>query len=361
MARTPEFEQLLKSRDVLDRGETTEPDLDVLQAQEESLLANGVAICDRSQRDLLVVTGHDAIPFLQGLVTNDLFALEAPGSGLHTTVVDLHGRLIGDLRVLHLMDMLLVDAEQGVLESGILAHFRRHVINEDVVFEDRSHRASRIALWGVGATSLLESVGLSGVGSLPLWHAVSGEVEGMGVIAQRVQIWGGIAYELLVDIEDAEAMWRFWEERHSEILILGQTSAETLRILGGIPKWGVELDAKVIPLEAGLGDTISYNKGCYLGQEIIARLDTLGTPRRLLCRLAVEGQIVPQKGARVEVDGRSVGDIRSACRRPSDGAIVALAYLKRGFNETGNRVAVLIDEERVRAEVGALSKDPRGD
>jgi folate-binding protein YgfZ len=359
MGRISAYELFLDSRAALASSGKVEPDLADLRAQEDLLLAGGVALSDRSQRDLLVVSGLDAIPFLQGLVTNDLYRLEASGSGQHTSVVDIHGRLVCDLRLVHLMDMLLVDAELGVLDSGVLAHLRRHVINEDVVFEDRTERASRISLWGEGATSLLESFdGLPSVRALPLWHAVAGEAGGIGVVVQRVQLWSGVAYDLLVDIGAAEAMWRLVEERHPDVFVLDESSAETFRILAGIPKWGVELDSSVIPLEAGLEHTISYDKGCYLGQEIIARIDTLGTPRRLLRTLAVEGDVVPRRGDAVEIDGRAVGDVRSACRKPSDGAVVALAYVKRGANETGNRVDVAVDGTRVRSEVCGLREDP---
>ncbi|MFU8802730.1 MAG: YgfZ/GcvT domain-containing protein [Bradymonadaceae bacterium] len=297
---------------------------------------SGLGLIDRSERETLVITGDDAIPWLQGLVTSDLFELAEEGSGQIGCAVNQNGRLIADVRFLHVPELLLIDLERGRREA-LLSHLRRHIIMEKVKVTDRTEQTGRIGVYGARAASLLEGVAdlahpLSERGDYQgSWGSVGEE----DVIVQRLPWLGYEGFEIYCGADGALNVWRALEEADPEARPLGNEAFEMLRIEAGMPRFGVELGEKVIPLEANLNEAISFEKGCYLGQEIIARLDTLGTPARLLRRLLIEADEVPAPGTKLLAEGKSVGEIIRAIRSPKYGQPMALGYVKRKHNDVG--------------------------
>lgn len=329
---------------------------------EYSAAAEHVAVADRSSRGTVVATGSEVVPLLQGVVTNDLFKLADEGSGQRSCMANTTGRFVCDLRFLHVPDILLMDFEPGLLEDGVLSSFRANVITEDAKFVDRSAHTSRVVVVGPAAAETLEARGdwEHDLADIDDYDGSWGSIDGHDVIMQRVPTFGVAAYELLFGTEAAVDIWTALTDGGATPA--GNAALETLRIENGIPRWGAELDEKVIPLEAGFADDIAFDKGCYVGQEIIARLDTLGTPAKILRMLVIESdEDVPEVGADVFHDDKNVGSIRSSVRSPRLGAPIALAYLKRDHNEPGTHVQVGERSEAVVHPVDEQSRPPRVD
>ncbi|MGM0556134.1 MAG: YgfZ/GcvT domain-containing protein [Myxococcota bacterium] len=304
-----------------------------------SVVEGGVGLIDFAARDTLVVTGTDTVPWLQGLVTNDLMELQQEGAGHLTTVVNAKGRLVAEMRLLHMPDMFVADLEYGNLRDGCLSHLRHHVITEDVQLHDRSESTAKFGLFGDSAASIFEQVATwdRAVGDLDPFHGTWGSLDGLDVVVQRCDWTGQPGFLLSCGRSVQLAAWNALYEFATAI---GHDTFETLRIEAGVPRYGGELDDAIIPLEAQLDDTIAYDKGCYLGQEIIARLDTLGTPAKMLRTLVFDGGAAPTEGAKLQVDGRKAGFVASSVWSPRLKAPIALAYVKRKYNDIGDVVQV---------------------
>lgn len=306
----------------------------------------------RRERDALVIYGDDAVPWMQGLVTNDLRELAEPGSGQRSAFVNTTGRFISDARILHIQDVLLLDLEPGILKETLLTHLRRHIIMEEVRLDDRTQATAHLGVWGPAAAERLAALGTFDAppASLKSFHGTTGALYGHGAILWRLPWTKAPYFELTCDTSVAQDLM---DSLSQEMPIFGDETFEILRVEAGVPAMGRELHEKAIPLEARFDDAISYEKGCYLGQEIIARLDTLGTPAKLLRQLRIPGDEVPPVGAPIfpeSGEGRPIGHVESAVKSFDDG-VIALAYIKRKHNESGALVSVHADPE---------ADDPRG-
>lgn len=346
MARTEAVRQFLEERgaEFDDSGRVAhfgDPD-----DEYQRIADGGLGLVDRGQRDTLVVHGPDAVPWLQGLVTNDLHELVEEGSGQRNAVINKTGRFVSDMRVLHIPELLVIDLEPGVLSGGLYSHLRGQIIREEVELTDRSEHAARIGVYGTAAATTLDSFAdwSHPIAELGPFDGTWARRGGVDLIVQRM-IWNELpGFELLFGADAAVDVHQQLEEHAGEVTWFGSNLFETLRIEAGVPRFGVELDDKVIPLEAGFDDAISFEKGCYLGQEIIARLDTRGTPAKLLRRIVLESDEPPQPTASIyapgKEDGRSIGTLKSVVFSPKLGAAVGLGFVKRNHNDVGETVIV---------------------
>lgn len=321
------------------------------------VVEDGAGLIDFAARDTAVITGPDTVPWLQGLVTNDLMDLQEEGSGQQTTAVNSKGRLVAEMRLLHMPEMFVADLEHGNLHGGFLSHLRQHIITEDVQVHDRSESTAKVGLFGTEAADILDNMGEfdRSADVLEVHEGTWGLLGNREVVIQRVD-W--LAEPGFVVSGDRSQQLNIWMTLSEAAEPIGHDTFETLRIEAGVPRFGVELTEKIIPLEAELDHTIAYDKGCYLGQEIIARLDTLGTPAKRLRTLVFEGGAAPAEGADVECEGRNAGFVASSAWSPRLGAPIALAYVKRKFNDIGNTVEVEGRETTIRPLGFAISSAP---
>jgi folate-binding protein YgfZ len=316
-----------------------DPDSEYEAVQTEAGLA------DRSERETLVVSGDDAIQWLQGLVTNDLHDLVELGSGQWNCATDVNGRMVADMRLLHLPNMLLLDLEPGTAE-GLKSHLSQQIILEDADLANQTESTGRIGVFGPRAADVVGSAFRldDDPSGLAPFDATWGASDATGeVIVQRIEWTEGLGFDLIFDRHQSARVWEQLQSVGGDSLEpVGDETLETCRIEAGIPRFGVETSDDVIPLEADLQHIISFDKGCYVGQEIIARLDTRGTPAKRLRTLVFEGGAAPAPEADVEdVDGnRSVGEVVSAVWSPRLQAPIALAYVKRRHNDVGTTVRV---------------------
>ncbi len=300
--------------------------LDTL-ATDYRTITEACGLLDRSERGKLALTGGDARSFLQGQVTNDVEGL-ADGAGCYSAFLTPKGKMLGDLRILAAGDELLLDTERVALQ-GLFNMTRRFSIGYDVELHKRTLERGLLSLVGPDAAVV------AGAGSLPLdehAHSVI-EIPGSGVVARAIRTDVGV--DLLCSAEDVDALRAALADAGTPVV--ADAAVECLRVEHGRPRYGIDLDDSVIPQEAGLNErAVSFTKGCYVGQETVARLYYRGKPNRQLRGVLLSGPA--STGAELSFEGRVVGRLASVAVSPRFGPI-GLALVRREA-PPGSTVAV---------------------
>jgi tRNA-modifying protein YgfZ len=268
---------------------------------------------DLSARAKLRITGADRLRFLNGQITNDL-RKASETAAIEACVLNAKGKMNAHIFVSAPGDCFLIDAAPELRET-LNARLERYVIADDVQIEDATDRFS-------------------------LFHVLSHQ----SPILQYGQIVSVRRF--------AEPGWDIWSDaaRHDSVsqqlssafALVDSATAESIRIEQGIPRWGYELTEEIIPIEANLEQrAIDYEKGCYIGQEVISRMKMSGQTNKRLCGLISLDDIPLQPGMKLtapSMAGKEAGWITSATRSERVEKEIALGYVKRGFNSTGTRL-----------------------
>ena len=286
-------------------------------------------LADRSERGKLALTGADAKSFLQGQVSNDVEAL-VPGSGCYAAFLTPKGKMLGDLRILDAGDEVLLDTERVALQE-LFNMIRRFSVGYTMELHKRTLQCGLLSLLGPNAEAV---AGADGLGAAEDAHAPV-QVEGISARAIRTDL--GI--DLLCDASETQALADALTGRGAETV--SETVAECVRVERGRPRFGVDLDDTVIPQEADLNHrAVSFTKGCYVGQETVARLFYRGKPNRRLRGVRLSGPA--ETGAEISRGDRVVGRLGSVAESPALGWI-ALALVRREA-PPGSDVTVGADE-----------------
>jgi tRNA-modifying protein YgfZ len=279
------------------------------------VLQEGAGVLERPERRRIAVTGADAADYLEGQLTNEVEGL-APGEGCYAALLDRKGRMQGDIRLLRLAGdafELETEAEAG---NAIIRHLSMYKIGREVEVEDISERATTLSVIGPAAREV------TGVGPLSPEHA-HGTHATAGVEARAVATDLGI--DLIVPADGAAAVADELEGAGAERVT--EAAAEIVRVESGRPRFGAEMTTATIPEEAGINErAVSFTKGCYIGQETVARLHYKGRPNRHLRGLRLSGAV--DAGDPVRLDDRELGVIGTSVLSPAHGHI-ALAILRR--------------------------------
>ncbi len=290
--------------------------IDTLAADYRTI-TEGCGMLDRSERGKLALTGADAATFLQGQVSNDVEGL-APGAGCYAAFLTPKGKMLGDLRILATEDELLLDTERVALQA-LFNMIRRFSLGYQVELHKRTLERGLLSLIGS------EAPGLAGAGALGADEHAHGLIEVAGTAFSARAIRTDVGVDLLCDASDADALRTALEEAGA--VPVGEAAAECLRVERGRPRYGIDLDETVIPQEAGLNErAVSFTKGCYVGQETVARLYYRGKPNRQLRGLRLSAPV--ESGEELEFEGRVVGRVASVAQSPRFGPI-ALALVRR--------------------------------
>ena len=268
---------------------------------------------DLSERTKLRVSGGDRVRFLNGQITNDV-RKATEKAAIEACVLNAKGRINAHMFVSTGPDCFWIDADPELRET-LSARLERYVIADDVQIEDVTNR-------------------------LAIFHVLSSIVptlRGCRIVSVR---------------RFTEPGWDIWSDAalHEDVLqqlssvfgLLDSAIADTMRIEQGIPRWGRELTEEIIPIEANLEErTIDYEKGCYIGQEVISRIKMSGQTNKRLCGLISLGDIPLKADMKLAValaKGKEAGWITSATRSDRIGKEIALGYVKRGFNDSGSKL-----------------------
>jgi folate-binding protein YgfZ len=298
------------------------------------------ALVDGSRTGRIQLTGADRRSYLQGLLTNDIEALR-PGTGCYAAMLTAQGRMMTDMRVLELGDSVLLDVPAHVT-TAIRDHLDRFVFTEDVTVQDVSATRGELGLYGPRAIDLLAAASVEGGAPDALFASNRVRIAGADAVLVRSDGPGIRGFDVLAAAADIPAI-------EAALIAAGAVRAsdaevETVRIESGRPRFGSDMDAETIPLEAGLEErAISRSKGCYVGQEVIVRVIDRGHGRvakRLIGLTLPAAAGVPAPGARIQSGGKDVGRVTSAVFSPALARPIALGYAQRDFVEPGTHVQI---------------------
>jgi folate-binding protein YgfZ len=289
------------------------------------VLTERCGLLDRSERGKLALTGSGAKEFLEGQVTNAVETLNS-GQGAYAAFLSPKGKMLGDLRVLDLGDELFLDTERSALQD-LFNLIRRYKIGYDVEVHKRTLERGLLSLIGPEARAV------AGAEELPEAEHVNAPAEVAGIRVRPVATDAGV--DLICDAADTVALAAALRARGA--VDADEATAEVLRVEVGRPRYGIDLDETVIPQEAGLNErAVSFTKGCYVGQETVARLYYKGKPNRHLRGLRLSAPAA--HGDELRLGEKVVGKIGTAAASPKYGPI-ALALVRREA-EPGTTVAV---------------------
>jgi folate-binding protein YgfZ len=309
----------------------------------------GAAVADLSHWGAFTLGGKDGRKFLQGLVTNDVVNLPA-GTGCYAAFLNVHGRIEADAYVFAFDDHLVIQTppEAAAWVEKSLGRFR---LAGDFKFASVVDSHAMLALVGPRASSLLgEALGVSidGFAALSALRVEYRDADLRLLGTKRSTEWSA---DVLGPVDAIrELRTRLVETGAAPV---GVEAIDLLRLEAAIPRLGRDFDSDTVLQEIDVPEIVSFTKGCYLGQEIVARLHYLGQPSKLLRRLEVEGDRLPKPGDQVvlaEDDAKVAGVVTSAAVSPAYGPI-ALAMIKRKFNAPGTRVRVRSGDAHVDATV----------
>ncbi len=346
------------------------------ELRQYNAVKTGMGWFDRSETGKLAISGADRFTWLQGMVSNDTKEMANPRvyTPFRACVLKPTGQLISNLTLVRMDDsrqkrsgwpeslagkeFVLADLPRENVEK-IYELFDRYLITEDVELRNVSAELGCFSVQGTEAARYWEMA--PGVSDMNREI-----VQGLNAMARFVHTMpadhtGSDGFDAYFPVEKTEEFRDLLQT--AEIIEVGRAVQEVLRVEAGIPKWGAELDERVIPLEAGLRDThFSFTKGCYVGQEIIARIDSRGHTNRALTGLIVEGNSLPQPEDKLfttDAEERETGRITSviALSPAAGNRPIALGYVRHEHREPGT---TLKTENDVTLRVTALPFPPLG-
>ncbi len=324
--------------------------------EEYQAATEGVALADRSSVGRLKATGKDALDLIDRLSTNKLEEL-VPGEVLPTVLTSNKGRIIDYFLVASLKEyLLLLTAPQN--RQKVAEWIDLYTFLEEVAVEDITPGTAMLSIVGPKAEQMLRSIG--GLEETLLLGCAAAQWQGVEITSVRTDFAGVPAYDLVVEASQAEALWQHILDGGASLGIrpVGAEALEAIRIENGIPVYGRELSEKHNPLEANLLHAVSFNKGCYIGQEVVTRLSTYKKVQKRLMGVALEGDGAFADDAKLLVDQREAGFMTSKANSFRLGRPVALAYVKTAYAKPGARVTVVGPSAAEGEASGALVELP---
>ena len=334
----------------------------------------GAAIADRSYRALLEVTGADRATWLHNLTTNQVKNL-GRGEGNYAFLLNIHGRILFDVNMLVRAESIWLDLDRRFMETA-KKHFSKYTITEDVTVVDRSEEFVRYGLVGPGAVALLAELGAPNAAAMAQLNHVTIELpvadqsrerkladtnadqnrdcQGavhtaatinrsipVAVLVVRHDFCGPFGVELFVPADRAVELRSTLVDQHRAIPV-GDDAVQVHRIEAGVPWPGHEITDEYLPAETRqLARAVNYQKGCYLGQEVVERMRSRAVVARQLVGLRLDGPAIPALRSEIsDPVGKPIGQVTSSCHSPALNCPIALAYVKTASSSTGSRLTV---------------------
>jgi aminomethyltransferase len=331
----------------------------------------GAGLLDLSDRGRVLVSGTEAIQFLNGLITNDMKTL-AENSWMPAAFPNVQGRLIASVRVVRLNDNVsdkhncpafLIDTEPAT-HKRVVKTIERFTLAGDFHMTDVTKETGMLSVQGITAADVVRKAlgdstsDLSANGAnQTTWRQAGGDKTSddpkSDLTVIRASHTGENGFDLVMNAEQAGDLWQALQSAGARPV--GCAALETLRIEAGVPRYGVDMDETNIVTETSLDDAVSYTKGCYVGQEIIARIKYRGHVAKKLTGIVFESVANVGAGAALKAaDGKDAGRITSVAFSPHLGRTIALAYLKYDYLAPGTNVKIISEDKEVAAKVTEL-------
>jgi folate-binding protein YgfZ len=348
---------------------------------EHAALREAAGVIDLSFRSRICLTGADRVRFLHGQVTNDIKKLRI-GEGCYAAITTAKGKMESDLNIFALADELLLDFEPGLTEK-ISVRLEKFIVADDVQIVDAAPHYGLLSVQGPKAAEAVRALNLfpefptQHLGSIKISDATLGEIylvnnarldicRSRGDEAQIEKksetphvVSYNFGFDLFVPNNSLGAVADKLIAAAKQIggRAVGWTAFETARIEAGIPRFGADMDETNLPLECGIERrAIVYNKGCYIGQEVINRIHSVGHVNKELrgLRLADDLLALPVRGDKLFHAGKEVGHVTSAVKSPALNANIALGYVRREANQLGNELTLRAVTGESPAKIVAL-------
>ena len=332
----------------------------------------GCGVIDLSSRGRILVSGTEAVQFLNGLITNDMKTL-AMNSWMPAAFPNVQGRLIASVGVVRLKDegtdknvspAFLIDTEAATHER-VLKTIERFTLAGDFRVADVTNKTAELSVKGTKAADVVrKTLGYNAADLLPnqsiqtAWpqsaQTGSGPEDAISdVIVMRESRAHEDGFDLVANADQAGSLWDALQNAGARPV--GHAALEILRIEAGVPRFGVDMDETNVVTETALDDAVSYTKGCYVGQEIIARIKYRGHVAKKLTGVIFEQPVKVAVGATIHsADGKEAGRITSVTDSPRLGRTIALAYLKYDYLAAGTSLKVISGTEVFEARVTEL-------
>jgi len=326
---------------------------------EYDALRQSAGVLDLSSRGRLCVTGTDRKRFLHGQVTNEVNNLK-PGEGCYAALLTAKGKMETDLNIYCLPDELLLDFEPG-LSAAIAQRLEKYIIADDVQVTDVAADYGLLSVQGPKAGNVVAAAVAGSELPTQRWRFTTVTDPALGEIYCANRPRGAQnGFDLFVPaskIRDAFATL-IAAANTMNGRACGWQALEMVRIEAGLPRFGIDMDETNLPPETGIEDSaISYAKGCYIGQEVIARIRTYGQVAKTLKRLRLADDLkeLPEKGDKLFHGDKEAGYITSALASPAAKGNIALGYVRREFNQPGAVLTLRMAGAESPAQVQALS------
>jgi folate-binding protein YgfZ len=311
---------------------------------EHAALLDSAGVFDLSFRSRLVLTGADRARFLHGQVTNDVKSLRA-GDGCYAALTTAKGKLQTDLYIYALADELLLDFEPG-LTAAVSERLEKYIVADDVQVVDVAPLFGLLSVQGLKAEAAVRGMGLTidlpakALGSARIDDPTFGEIYLMN--QSRL---GHSGYDLFVPVAAVAALLEKLVAAASVVggRPCGWDAYEIARVEAGVPRFGADMDETNFPQECGIEQrAMSYQKGCYIGQEVLNRIHTVGHVNRSLCGLRLPNDLpsLPSKGEKLFSSGKDVGHVTSAVYSPVLKANLALGIVRQESNRVGEQLSL---------------------
>jgi folate-binding protein YgfZ len=306
---------------------------------EFAALRSGCGVYDLGFRAQISLTGGDRVRWLNGMVTNNVRDL-AVGHGVYAFLLNPQGHILGDLYAYNRGDSIAVDTDRSQLDK-ILATFDHYIIMDDVEVTNLSGKTTALGVSGLNALTVLHAAGLQFPELQPLQlHEIQCDCDCGCVTCTIVRSDTPVeSYELWLAPEHVRPLWDALVKAGATPA--GSEALELQRIVSGIPRYGVDIRERDLPQETGQARALNFNKGCYVGQEIVERIRSRGAVHRKLAGFLAEGgQIAP--GAKILAEEKEVGEITSVAslRSPDADKTIALGYIRREAGIPGCEVVI---------------------
>jgi folate-binding protein YgfZ len=299
--------------------------------KELAVLRSGCGVYDLGFRAKISLTGEDRVRWLNGMVTNNIRDL-AVGHGVYAFLLNPQGRILGDLYAYNRGESITVDTDLSQAEK-ILATFDHYIIMDDVEVKNLSEEMTALGIGGPRSAETLKGAGFA----VP---------ETQGLQIQSIS-WQGIDcslvrgerenYEIWLPAKDVRQMW-------DALLAAGATpigfeALEIERIESGVPAYGIDIRERDLPQETEQEGALNFNKGCYVGQEIVERIRSRGAVHRKFTGFLADAPVTP--GSKVAANGKDVGEITSVAALPfAEHGTIALGYIRREMGTPGGEVMI---------------------
>jgi folate-binding protein YgfZ len=316
-------------------------------------IRSGAGVIVLDDRAVVRVIGDDRLAFMHGMSSADLKGLKSGGVS-PALILTEHAHVIAELFVYALADELLIEADRATWPAA-RAHLERLLVADDVEFEEMTELCV-IDLEGPRAYDALRDLYIAEAKGWSQIEATAAATD-LGVrLMAAMPRFGAPAITLIADRADTANVVARLRVSYRDVTELTPEAVDILRVENGIARVGTDTSDKTLALEARLERAISFNKGCYVGQETIERATARGALKKRLCGLLIEGARVPSTGAPITMDGREIGRLTSVVRSPERG-LIGLAIIHHAAWQAGTCVAIAEGAGAIRATVSELPFD----